>query len=80
MQQALTEEVRPVATQLRGQVKDECIQVRHVDSWWEGGGIAAWQIVSGPWGESGRAQDLSRVHYEREVADKRRRAKEFELD
>lgn len=41
MQQVLTEEVGPVATQLRGQVKDECIQVRHVDSWCEGGGIAS---------------------------------------
>jgi hypothetical protein len=80
MHQVLTEEVRPVATLLRERVKDECIQVRRVDSWWEGGGIAAWQIVSGPWGESGRAQDLSRVHYEREVADKRRRAKQFEMD
>jgi hypothetical protein len=80
MQQVLAEEVRPAATQLRGRVRDECIQVRHVDSWWEGGGIAAWQIVSGPWGESGRAQELSRVHYERDMADKRRRAKQFEMD
>jgi hypothetical protein len=42
MQQVLAEEVRPVATQLRRRVRDECIQVRHVDSWWTGGGIAAW--------------------------------------
>jgi hypothetical protein len=42
MQQVLAEEVRPVATQLRGRVRDECIQVRHVDSWWTGGRIAAW--------------------------------------
>jgi hypothetical protein len=80
MHQVLTEEVRPVATRLRERVKDECIQVRHVDLWSEGGGIAAWQIVSGSWGASGRVQDLSSVHYEREVADKRRRAKQFEID
>jgi hypothetical protein len=80
MQQVLAEEVRPVVTQLRGRVRDECIRVRHVDSWLKGGGIAAWQIVSGPWGESGRAQELGRVHYEWDVADKRRRAKQFEMD
>lgn len=80
MKQVLGEGIWPVATRLRGRVKDECIQVRQVDSWWEGGGIAAWQIVSGPWGQSERAQDLSRVHYERDVADKRRRAKQFEME
>jgi hypothetical protein len=80
MQQVLAEEVRPVATQLRGRVRDECIQVRHVDSWWTGGGIAASQIVSGSWGESGRAQELGSVHYERDVAGERRRAKQFEMD
>jgi hypothetical protein len=42
MQQVLAKEVRPVATQLPGRVRDECIQARHVDSWWTGGGIAAW--------------------------------------
>jgi hypothetical protein len=80
MQRVLAEEVRPMATQLRRRVRDECIQVRHLDSWWTSGGIAAWQVVSGPWGESGRAQDLSRVHYERDMADNHRRAKQFEMD
>jgi hypothetical protein len=80
IQRVLAEEVRPVASQLRERVRDECIRVRHVDSWWTGGGIAAWQIVSGPWGESGRAQELDRVRYDRDVADKRRRAKQFQFD
>jgi hypothetical protein len=61
MQRVLAEEVRPVASQLRGRVPDECIQVMYADSWWTGGGIAAWQIVSGPWGESERTQELGRV-------------------
>jgi hypothetical protein len=55
MQRVLAEEVRPVASQLCERVRDECIRVRHVDLWCTGGGITAWQIESGPWGESGRA-------------------------
>jgi hypothetical protein len=32
IQRVLAEEVRPVASQLRERVRDECIRVRHVDS------------------------------------------------
>jgi hypothetical protein len=77
MQRVLAEEVRPVASQLRGRVRDECIQVMYADSWWTGGGIAAWQIVSGPWGQSERTRELGRVHYDRDVSDKRRRGNQF---
>lgn len=80
MQRVLAEEVRPTASQLRERVRDECIEVRHVDSWLTGGGIAARQVVSGPWGESERARELGRVHYDRDLADRRRRAKQFQFD
>jgi hypothetical protein len=69
-----------VASQLRARVLDERIEVRHVRSWWPSGKIADWQIVSGPWGDWKRARDLFRVHYDRDMADKRRRAKQFEMD
>jgi DNA-binding Lrp family transcriptional regulator len=78
MRRVLAEEVRPVANQLRERVLDECIEVRHVNSWWSSGKIADWQIVSGPWGQSERARGLFRVHYERDVADRRKRVKQFQ--
>lgn len=80
MQKVLEDEVRPVASQLRERVRDECIEVRHVHNWWPSGRIASWQVVSGPWGESERARGLFRVHYDRDVADKRKRAGQFETD
>lgn len=36
----------------------------------------AWQIVSGPWGESKCAREPFRVRYDRDVADERRRAEQ----
>lgn len=80
IQSVLAEEVWPVASGLRGRVADECIEVRHVRSWWGNGRIADWQIVSGPWGNSERARNMFRVRYDRDVADKRRRVKQFQAD
>lgn len=79
MQRVLAEEVVPVASRLGERVADECIEVRHVRSWWGSGKIADWQIVSGPWGDSERARNLFRVRYDRDVADRRRRAKQFDF-
>lgn len=78
MHQVLEDEVRPVASQLQGRVRDECIEVRHVHSWWPGGRIGAYRIVSGPWGDLERARELFRVRYDRDMADKRRQANQFQ--
>ena len=40
MQRVLGGEIRPVASQVRRRVFDECIEIRHVRSWWPSGRIA----------------------------------------
>lgn len=79
MERLLEDEVRPVASQLRERVRDQCVEVRHVKSWRPGGGIEGWQVALGASGDPERARELARVHRDRDLADKRWRASQLQF-
>lgn len=74
------EEVRPVAIRLRAIVKDECVCVLYACQWLGYSNVLASQTLPGPWGRSERANNLFRVIYDRDTADKRRRGMPSDLE